>query len=236
MILRRIAEGIKNQDWFIVVIEIFVVVIGIYIGLQVDDWNKARQDRAEEMRVLQQLGIEVEAAIEAKNNVLTTSREGEGFLIEAIEIIQGDREGDDLSFEQCRALWRSHIINPNFNGLLTYEELALSGNLGLLSNPALRSALIAFQNQVNNDTAVGEIAIGDAINVVDTYGDILPRQWFPETQTSIVDCQITLLRQNQTIINNLQSNSARSWAMSYRMEREINTLTGILELIKGDNQ
>jgi len=236
MILRRIAEGIKNQDWFIVVIEIFVVVIGIYIGLQVDDWNKARQDRAEEMRVLQQLGIEVQAAIEAKNNVLKASRESEGFLIEAIEIIQGDREGDDLSFEQCSALWRSHIINPNFNGLLTYEELALSGNLGLLSNPALRSALIAFQNQVNNDTAVGEIAIGDAINVVDTYGDILPRQWFPETQTSVVDCQITLLRQNQTIINNLQSNSGRSWAMSYRMEREINTLTGILELIKGDNQ
>ena len=236
MILRRIAEGIKNQDWFIVVIEIFVVVIGIYLGLQVDDWQKERQDRAEEMRVLQQLGIEVEAAIEAKNNVLTTSREGEGFLIEAIEIIQGDREGDDLSFEQCSALWRSHIINPNFNGLLTYEELALSGNLGLLSNPALRSALIAFQNQVNNDTAVGEIAIGDAINVVDTYGDILPRQWFPETQNWVVDCQLGLIRQNQTFKNNLHSNLGRGWNMSNLMEREIEMLTGILDLTREQTQ
>lgn len=236
MILRRIADGIKNQDWFVVLIEIFIVVIGIYIGLQVDDWNKARQDRAEETRILVQLETEVEAAIEAKNNVLTISRKSDGFLIEAIEIIQGDREGVDLSFEQCRALWRSHIINPNFNGLLTYEELALSGNLGLLSNPALRSALIAFQNQVDNDTAVGEITIGDAVNVVDTYGDILPRQWFPETQTSIVDCQLTLLRQNQTIINNLQSNSGRSWAMSNRMEREIEMLTAILDMTREQTQ
>ena len=42
MILNRLAKGIKNQDWFVVVLEIFIVVIGIYIGLQVDDWNKAR--------------------------------------------------------------------------------------------------------------------------------------------------------------------------------------------------
>lgn len=234
MILRRMAEGIKNQDWGVVLVELVVVVFGIFIALQVDDWNKARQDRAEESRVVQQLGIEVEAAIESKNTVLKTNRESEGLLIEAIEIIQGDREGDELSFEQCRALWRSHIIRPDFNGLLTYEELALSGNLGLLSNPALRSALIAFQNQVDKDTGAGNFVSIDVVNVVDTYGDILPRQWLPETQTSVVDCQITPLRQNQTIINNLQSNSGRSWAMSKRMEREIDMLTGILDLIKGD--
>jgi len=43
MILKRIADGIKNQDWFVVVVELLIVVVGIYIGLQVDDWNKERE-------------------------------------------------------------------------------------------------------------------------------------------------------------------------------------------------
>lgn len=44
MILKRIAEGIKNQDWFVVGVEIMVVVVGIFIGLQVEAWNQERKD------------------------------------------------------------------------------------------------------------------------------------------------------------------------------------------------
>jgi hypothetical protein len=47
MILRRLAEGIRKQDWFIVVLEILIVVFGIFAGLQVDDWNRARLERVE---------------------------------------------------------------------------------------------------------------------------------------------------------------------------------------------
>jgi hypothetical protein len=45
--LRRLAEGIRKQDWFIVVLEILIVVFGIFAGLQVDDWNRARLERVE---------------------------------------------------------------------------------------------------------------------------------------------------------------------------------------------
>ena len=37
MILRRLAEAIRDQSWFTVVLEIMIVVIGILAGLQVDD-------------------------------------------------------------------------------------------------------------------------------------------------------------------------------------------------------
>ncbi|MFT4630918.1 MAG: hypothetical protein ACI8PV_002051, partial [Dinoroseobacter sp.] len=39
MIIRRLTESIKQQDWFVATIEIMIVVVGIFIGLQVDDWN-----------------------------------------------------------------------------------------------------------------------------------------------------------------------------------------------------
>ncbi len=42
MIIKRLATGIKEQDWFVVMVEVMIVVVGIFIGLQVDDWNEGR--------------------------------------------------------------------------------------------------------------------------------------------------------------------------------------------------
>ena len=47
VILRQLAEGIKSQNWSIVFIEVLVLVVGIFIGLQVDDWNQSRKDVVE---------------------------------------------------------------------------------------------------------------------------------------------------------------------------------------------
>lgn len=46
MILRRLAQAVRRQDWFTVVIEFVIVVFGVFIGLQVDNWNGARADAA----------------------------------------------------------------------------------------------------------------------------------------------------------------------------------------------
>ena len=42
MILRRIAEAFRRQDWFTVFVETMIVVVGVFVGLQVDNWNAAR--------------------------------------------------------------------------------------------------------------------------------------------------------------------------------------------------
>ena len=55
MILRRLAEAIRGQNWFTVALEILIVVVGIFIGLQVNDWNQARIDRGLETRYLERL-------------------------------------------------------------------------------------------------------------------------------------------------------------------------------------
>ncbi|MBD3668778.1 MAG: hypothetical protein HUJ16_12490, partial [Kangiella sp.] len=55
MILRRLSEGFRRQDWFVVGVEILTVVIGIFIGLQVDDWNEQRLERAHEQVVQERI-------------------------------------------------------------------------------------------------------------------------------------------------------------------------------------
>src|SRR5210317_2190466 len=59
MILRRLAEAVREQNWFTVLLEVLIVVIGIFIGLQVDDWNEKRKDRHREIEYLQRIETEL---------------------------------------------------------------------------------------------------------------------------------------------------------------------------------
>ena len=52
MLLRRISEHVKAQNWFAVLLEVAIVVVGIFIALQVDDWNERRKDSLKQDELL----------------------------------------------------------------------------------------------------------------------------------------------------------------------------------------
>jgi len=61
MILRRLATALRRQDWFTVVVEFVIVVAGIFVGLQVTEWNEQRQLREREINYLIRLAEDAEA-------------------------------------------------------------------------------------------------------------------------------------------------------------------------------
>ncbi len=52
MILRRITEHVKAQNWTAVALDFLIVVVGVFIGLQVQQWTVERERRASEQRYL----------------------------------------------------------------------------------------------------------------------------------------------------------------------------------------
>ncbi|HEY5775181.1 MAG TPA: DUF6090 family protein [Xanthomonadales bacterium] len=58
MILQRLTQSIREQDWFTVLIEVLIVVVGILVGLQVNNWNEHRKSLAWEQRFLNDLATE----------------------------------------------------------------------------------------------------------------------------------------------------------------------------------
>lgn len=59
MILRRLATSIRKQDWFTVFVETLIVVFGVFIGLQLSNWNDARAFDQLERNYLVQVKKEV---------------------------------------------------------------------------------------------------------------------------------------------------------------------------------
>ncbi len=52
MILRRVIEHMKHQHWSAIGIELVIVVVGVFIGMQVSNWNQARVERERTALVL----------------------------------------------------------------------------------------------------------------------------------------------------------------------------------------
>ena len=57
MILRRIATAFRKQDWFTVAVETLIVVLGVFLGIQLGNWNDARALRAQETELLQERAV-----------------------------------------------------------------------------------------------------------------------------------------------------------------------------------
>ena len=53
MILRRIVQHFRKQEWTAIVVEFVIVVFGVFLGLQVNNWGTLRAERASELAFLE---------------------------------------------------------------------------------------------------------------------------------------------------------------------------------------
>ncbi len=143
MILNRIAKGIKNQDWFVVVLEIFIVVIGIYIGLQVDDWNRDRQDRQAEQLYLQELMEDIQVDRENLNQNINDS---ENLLISMRDFLaQTVLDQPTWGAEEMNVSVELIQYMPTFIATKrAFENLTGSGDLKLIQSRPLKNALALY--------------------------------------------------------------------------------------------
>jgi len=61
MLLRSLTKHVKDQNWFAVFLDFFIVVIGILIAFQITNWNEARTDAIREKEILAELLDDLQA-------------------------------------------------------------------------------------------------------------------------------------------------------------------------------
>ena len=155
MIIRRLGEAVARQDWFVVLIELIVLVVGIFIGLQVDDWNQARKDRADEQRFLVALHEDILLAEKLSGRVRERRLESASTNLSANEVLFERAGRDTLTEAECRTLGSANYFNISMTGLPAFEELIATGRLGIIRDSALRGALIALkQTQTSLETMI----------------------------------------------------------------------------------
>jgi hypothetical protein len=73
MIKRRLGERLKQQDWAGVAIELVLVVVGVFLGIQVANWNDQRRERALERSYVARIGQDVRSDVADLDEVIRVS-------------------------------------------------------------------------------------------------------------------------------------------------------------------
>ena len=98
MILRRLTENLRAQNWTAITIEFFIVVIGVFIGTQVSNWNQQRLEKVETERMLAQLVPELRSQMEFIDNVRTYYATTRTYADRALAGWRGDSRLSDEQF------------------------------------------------------------------------------------------------------------------------------------------
>lgn len=143
MLLRRLVRNLRKQEWSVLGIEFVVVVVGIFLGLQVDGWNEARKERRAEGVYLERLAADMDEMIEANavRERQTTRLRSALFVLESLdrcELAEADRELFEFAIVSHQGMRRFVIIRA------TYDEMVGSGALARLGNIELKNAVSAL--------------------------------------------------------------------------------------------
>ena len=60
MFLRRLGEHLKMQNWFAVALEFVIVVVGVFVGLQAQEWRESAADRERLDRIVAAIRVDME--------------------------------------------------------------------------------------------------------------------------------------------------------------------------------
>ncbi len=75
MLLRSISKHVKDQNWFAVFLDFIIVVFGVFIGIQVANWNEARASYQRETLLLHELKREVEKSVVISKHYIRTYKQ-----------------------------------------------------------------------------------------------------------------------------------------------------------------
>jgi hypothetical protein len=183
MLPHRIASYLKDQNWTAVGIEFLVVVIGVFLGLQVDNWNKSRIERNNVqtyyVRLIEDLRTNENSLLAHQAYYQNVRSHGEA----ALAALQTPQEnlGEQFLIDLYQATQIWLIV---FNRV-AYDEILSVGAMSTIPDVDARSRLANYYVAVD--------AVSTQLRDMNTYREIVRAHMPIEVQRRIeTDCGDTV--------------------------------------------
>ena len=136
MILRRLTANLKQQNWTAIGIELLIVVLGVFIGMQVSNWNEDRVTRQKTEVVTARLKDDLRKEAWGYEVILQYNRETNANQRRVLDAMAGDAALSDEQF--LVSAYRATQYKENNRYRATYDELVSTGTMGLVADQKLR--------------------------------------------------------------------------------------------------
>ena len=212
--------------------EILLVVIGILIALQINNWNEDRKDMVRANSYLERISEDLERSIqrsdqltELNRKILTSISKTQELLERGTSVNQEEKNIIDYAL-----LWfpRTTYQMPN---MLTYEEMKESGDLNLITDIKLRNALADYYSYLYQVEAVYKKLSSDIESQFDVYNTQIRAHTNPETLDVTFNYDFNAMCQDELFINTFSRMAIHWRGFVYFMERVNKTSKEIKEQI-----
>jgi hypothetical protein len=149
VILKRVSEAIRRQDWVAVLLEFLILVVGIFLGLQATSWNEERQrqsSRLETLNLLQDETLANLGRIDRRNRYYEERIAQLTVVVGAVASGQLD-PGSNADFE--RGLAQIQFFAPVAIHDAAFVALQESGAIAELNDKALLIELADYRASVD---------------------------------------------------------------------------------------
>ena len=161
---RLLSENKFSKYLLYAIGEIVLVVIGILIALQINNWNEEQKSKEKEAQLIEDLHIEFqknydELLIDIKR--LETVKKSNAQLLDLLQ-----NPNPSISEIQLNRLISKGLSTPTWNpSFFVMEELKKSGGFAQLNNTVLKNALLDWERNYSNLREVE----GSLSNAFDRY-------------------------------------------------------------------
>jgi hypothetical protein len=165
VILQRFSTALRNLDWVTVSVELLIVILGVVLGLQVNNWNQARNDRERAAVYIANLAQDIRSDIADIDEIIRVSTlrmSAMGYLLEQatgaplptgfdsargrIEIEPSPRYAAGDSNTIGVAMFILTTLKAN---RLTYDTMINTGGIGIVRDDALVREIQTYYAKVD---------------------------------------------------------------------------------------
>ncbi len=143
MLLRRVIQHVKDQNWFAVFLDFVIVVVGVFVGIQVANWNDARLEKLSEVQYLERFAEEIELTIAHIREERRFSERSIGTIENFTSQLFRNVVSDEDIISTTDAYFSEGAFFARFNpNRTTFDDLITTGNFDVISDEAIRTGLI----------------------------------------------------------------------------------------------
>jgi phage baseplate assembly protein W len=144
MSLRRVIEHARNQQWTAIGIDLVIVIVGVFIGIQVSNWNAEREASQRGATFTERLKADLreeawyyQLQIEYSRDVLANAER-------AVDALSG--KSADSNEALLVSAYRATQYKQKARRRSTYDELISTGTIGLIKSQVLRNTALRVYN------------------------------------------------------------------------------------------
>jgi hypothetical protein len=142
MIFRRFLQRLKQHQWGAIATELVIVIIGVFIGMQVSNWNEERETSQKAAVFTARLIEDLRKEAWGYESIVAYNREVNKNQRQALDAISGEIALSDEQFLISAYRSTQYIYNVRFRA--TYDELVSTGTISLIADQQLRETAISI--------------------------------------------------------------------------------------------